>query len=143
MTQYYACRNLTIDSAVNPHLYYQIYNWVGVKYKYSGKTKKGIDCSAFVREMYKNVYCINLNGTTRDMFKNITPVCEKDLKEGDLLFFKTRKGRISHVGVYLADNKFAHASIKAGVTVSDLNKEYYRKYFYKGGRLKEQVLKNQ
>jgi lipoprotein Spr len=137
MTQYYRYFQLSIDSAITPYLYYQVYNWVGAKYRYSGDSKTGIDCSGFAAEMYKNVYCITLNGGSVDIFKQVTPLNKSDLKEGDLVFFKIHNGQISHVGVYIANNKFAHATTKVGVTISDLNEEYYKKYFYKGGRVQE------
>ena len=52
-----------------------------------------------------------------------------------ILFFKIRKGQISHVGIYLGNNKFAHASVKTGVIISSLDEPYYKKYFYKGGEV--------
>ena len=51
--------------------------------------------------------------------------------EGDILFFKIKKGQISHVGVYLGNNTFAHASVHSGVIISDLDEDYYKKYFFK------------
>ena len=137
MTHYYTNYSLKPDSAASPFLYYQVYDWVGTRYKYSGTTKKGIDCSGFVCEMYKNVYCTELTGGSADIWKKVNPVEKHELKEGDLLFFKIKKGRISHVGIYLGNNKFAHASVKRGVMVSDLNETYYKNCFYKGGRLTE------
>jgi lipoprotein Spr len=133
--QFYTSYKLIPDSAHNPYLYYQIYDWIGTRYKYSGKTKKGIDCSAFVNELYKNVYCIDLSGSSSDLWSLVKPVEKTDLQEGDILFFKIKKGRISHVGLYLGNNKFAHASVHSGVIISDLDEAYYKKYFYKGGRV--------
>ena len=133
--QFYATHQLVPDSACSPYLYYQVYDWVGTRYKYAGKSKKGIDCSGFVNEMYKCAYCINLSGGSRDIWPTVKPIEKEDLQEGDILFFKIKKGQISHVGVYLGNNKFAHASVHSGVIISDLNEEYYKKYFYKGGRL--------
>jgi lipoprotein Spr len=54
---------------------------------------------------------------------------------GDLVFFKIKKNRISHVGVYLGNNKFAHSAVKGGVRIDSLDTPYYKKTFYKGGRL--------
>ena len=133
--QYYHSLNLHPDSAYSPFLFYQVYDWVGTRYKYAGTSKKGIDCSGFVSEMYKNTYCINLTGGSRDIWPTVTPIEKTEIKEGDILFFKIKKGQISHVGVYLGNNKFAHASVHSGVIVSDLNEDYYKKYFYKGGRI--------
>jgi lipoprotein Spr len=133
---YYENVCLNPDSAQDPHLFYQVYVWAGTRYKYSGKNKKGIDCSGFVREVYKETYCIELSGGSRDIWPKVQPLEREELKEGDMVFFKIKKGQISHVGVYLGNNKFAHASVKAGVIISDLDEAYYRKYFFKGGRLK-------
>lgn len=132
--EYFAAHHLKPDSAVSPYLYSQVYNWVGTRYRYSGDTKKGIDCSGFVAEMYKQVYCIDLPCSSRAMWPTVDPVEKCDLKEGDILFFKIRKGQISHVGVFLGNNKFAHASVKTGVIISDLDEAYYKKHFHKGGR---------
>ncbi|HLC83336.1 MAG TPA: NlpC/P60 family protein [Bacteroidia bacterium] len=133
--QFYAAHQLAPDSACSPYLYYQVYDWLGTKYKYAGRSKKGIDCSGFVSTMYKNTYCINLMGGSRDIWPTVKPIEKDDLIEGDILFFKIKKGQISHVGVYLGNNKFAHASVHSGVIISDLNEEYYKKYFFKGGRI--------
>lgn len=135
LQQFFLSKNLPVDSAKTPYLYYQVYDWLGTKYKYAGNSKKGIDCSGFVSEMYRDVYCIQLSGGSKDIFPLVTPVERTDLQEGDILFFKIKKGQISHVGVYLGNNKFAHASVKAGVIISDLDEDYYKRYFYKGGRL--------
>ncbi len=135
LEKFYALNELAPNSACSPHLYYEVYDWIGTRYKYSGSTKKGIDCSGFVSEMYKKTYCINLTGGSSDIWQAVKPVEKCDLQEGDILFFKIKKGQISHVGVYLANNKFAHASVHSGVIISDLNEEYYTKYFYKGGRI--------
>ncbi len=132
---YFLSNSLKPDSAVTPYLYYQVYDWVGTRYKYSGDTKKGIDCSGFVSEIYKNVYCISLPGGSSEIWTKVNPIENTELKEGDILFFKIKKKRISHVGIFLGNNKFAHASVKTGVIVSDLNEAYYKKYFYKGGRI--------
>lgn len=133
--QFYSNLNLSPDSAATPYLFYQVHDWIGTRYKFAGRTKSGIDCSGFVATMYKNAYCVQLSGGSRDLWPAVQPVEKADLKEGDILFFKIKKGQISHVGVYLGNNKFAHASVHSGVIVSDLNEDYYKKYFFKGGRI--------
>jgi lipoprotein Spr len=135
LQHFYATNCLMPDSACSPYLYYQVYDWLGTRYRYSGNSKKGIDCSGFVSEMYRKTYCIDLNGSSGSIYSQVKPVDKCELKEGDILFFKIRKNQISHVGVYLGNNKFAHASVHSGVIVSDLDEQYYKKYFYKGGRL--------
>jgi lipoprotein Spr len=82
---------------------------------------------------------------SRDIFSMVSPVGKDELKEGDLVFFKIHSRSISHVGIYLGDGRFAHASMK-GVAISSLDDPYYNRYFYKGGRLldvfKEQLEKS-
>lgn len=131
---FYSSHCLQPDSALNPYLYYRVYDWIGTRYKYSGRNRKGIDCSGFVSEMYKDIYCINLSGGSREIWTNVIPVEKEELQEGDILFFKIRKGQISHVGIYLGNDKFAHAATKTGVIISDLKEDYYKKFFFKGGR---------
>ncbi|MDF2438702.1 MAG: glycoside hydrolase [Bacteroidota bacterium] len=132
---FYSSHDVCLDSAQTPYLLYKVYDWRGTRYKYSGDSKKGIDCSGFVCRMYSDAYCIELNGGSRDIWTTVTPVEMECLQEGDLVFFKIKKGQISHVGIYLGNNKFAHASVKSGVIVSDLNEDYYKKRFFKGGRV--------
>jgi lipoprotein Spr len=64
-----------------------------------------------------------------------TPLSREELKEGDLVFFKIKSRSITHVGIYLGNNRFAHASSSRGVVLSNLDEPYYKRYFYKGGRL--------
>lgn len=134
---FYQPYGLHPDSANDPNLFYLVNDWFGTKYKYAGKSKSGIDCSGFVCEMYKNVYCFVLSGGSKDLYPLMDTVSRDSLREGDILFFKIRKGQISHVGIYLGNNKFAHASVHRGVVISDLNEEYYRKYYFRAGRPKQ------
>ncbi len=120
----------------NPLLYDNVSRWLGTPYKYAGLGKNGIDCSGLVCKLIKDSYNINIRGTSKDLYKQTQNIEKRDLREGDLVFFKIRKGKISHVGVYLGKNKFAHASTSLGVTVSDLDEPYYLKYYYSAGRLK-------
>lgn len=126
----------TIDYISNPRLFQSIGDWIGTPYKYSGESEKGIDCSGFVCRMMKDSYRILLTGSAKDIYRKIKPIKKTELREGDLVFFKIKKGKISHVGIYLGQNKFAHASTKSGVTISDLSEPYYSKYFYQAGRIK-------
>ncbi|MBL0103958.1 MAG: C40 family peptidase [Bacteroidetes bacterium] len=127
---------INIDYINNPNLYKVVGDWLGTPYKYSGESKNGIDCSGFVCKLYQSVYDRVLAGSAKDIYKEVAPIKKQELREGDLVFFKIKRGRISHVGIYLADNKFAHASTQRGVIISDLDEPYYLKYFFKGGRIK-------
>jgi len=127
----------TIKTIMNVKLYDVIDTWLGTPYRYAGKTMKGVDCSGFARVLYENAFNIMLEGGSADIIKNITPVSKNELTEGDLVFFKIRKSRVSHVGVYLGENKFAHASSSSGVMISDLDDPYWKLRYYKGGRIPE------
>jgi len=86
--------------------------------------------------LYKTSFDITLAQSAADIYKEVKPVKKSALKEGDLVFFKINKKKISHVGVYIGNNKFVHASVQSGVVISDLDEPYYKKYFYKAGRVK-------
>lgn len=133
--KYFLEHNLCIDSSHTPFLYYNVYDWLGTKYKYSGNSSEGIDCSGFVSMVYQNVFCVDLSGSASRIYSLSSAIEKSELKEGDLLFFKINKEHVSHVGLYLGNNKFAHATTKAGVIISDLDEVYYQKYFYKAGRV--------
>lgn len=127
---------LTYSSDDNMALYEAVNSWLGVPYKYGGTDRKGIDCSAFVGTIYKEVYGVTLNRTANDMLRDVKLIAKSQLKEGDLVFFTNSKGKVSHVGIYLKEGLFAHASTSNGVSVSRLDNKYWEKHFYKGGRVK-------
>ena len=121
----------------NEELYEVVNEWLGVPYKYGGTDRNGIDCSAFVGVVYRKVYGINLHRTSNDILRDVDLIGRSQLKEGDILFFTNSKGKVSHVGVYLKNDLFAHSSTSNGVSVSNLNDSYWQKHFYKGGRRKD------
>ncbi|MEY4594000.1 MAG: hypothetical protein RIQ47_410 [Bacteroidota bacterium] len=124
-----------INYITNPRIYEIVSDWIGTPYSYGGDSQRGIDCSGFVSMLYKEVFNTDLQGGSRDIFTKCSALNRDDLREGDMVFFKIHPSRISHVGVYLGQNKFAHASTQNGVTISDLDEPYYVQRFYKGGRL--------
>lgn len=126
---------LDIDSCSYLPLYKTFFDWLGVPYKYSGTTRKGVDCSGLVKILYREVYHIELDGSASAIYSRCTPIREEELEEGDLVFFKINKSRISHVGLYLQDGYFVHASVSRGVMINNLSEKYYRKYFFSGGRI--------
>lgn len=129
---------IPLTGTENKDLILAIDEWLGTQYRWGGCSKAGVDCSCLVKSIYENVYGIQLNRNSRDIFhKDLTPVDIKDLREGDILTFKIRGNRISHVGLYLKDQKFVHASLNDGVTIDDLTSPYYWKRFYSGGRIKD------
>lgn len=133
-------RILDVDASrlKNKELYTFIVDWYGTPYKLGGQTMNGIDCSGFANELYKDVYKIRLPRTSRDISENIKRKYTADLKEGDLVFFSFGKsGEVNHVGVYLHNNRFVHASTSKGVIISDLTEPWYGNYLVKCGSFKK------
>jgi lipoprotein Spr len=131
----YATLLETLPSAISDlNLFESIDEWYGTPYRYGGTTKKGIDCSAFVRATLKSAFGYELPRTAREQYYASIRISPTELKEGDLLFFNTRGG-ISHVGIYLKNNKFVHSSSSKGVTISDLFDSYYLSHLIGCGRI--------
>lgn len=127
--------NTDVEQVKNIPLYQSIDEWYGVPYKLGGTTKNGIDCSAFVQTIFVSAFGITVPRTARDQYNSTRHISQTELKEGDLLFFNTRGG-VSHVGIYLQNNKFVHASV-SGVTISDMFEPYYLKHLVGAGRIKQ------
>lgn len=126
-----------VETIHNIELFEMIDDWYGTPYRLGGSTKNGIDCSAFMQVMYSELFGITLPRTSREQYNNVRQIALTDLKEGDLVFFRTRGSGVSHVGFYLQNNKFVHAGSSTGVTVSDLTDPYWSKNFLKAGRLEK------
>jgi len=127
---------VALSATSNMKLFHFVYDWIGTPYRFGGSSKRGIDCSAFTKQLYSEVFNMDIERSSRDIFSMVSPVRKDDLKEGDLVFFKIHSRRISHVGIYLGNNRFAHASSR-GVAISSLDDDYYKRYFYRGGRMLE------
>jgi len=127
--------NTEVEQVKNISLYQNIDDWYGVPYKLGGTSKKGIDCSAFVQTIFISAFGVTLPRTAKDQYNSTRRVSQTELREGDLLFFNTRGG-VSHVGIYLQNNKFVHASV-SGVTISDMFEPYYLRHFVAAGRIKQ------
>ena len=122
----------------NHTLYNTVAQWLGTPYRNGQNTMRGTDCSGFVGNIYRTVYRKNLARNSADILRlNCARITRQNLREGDLVFFATGiTKRVSHVGVYLKDGKFAHASSSKGVIISNLNETYYQKRWVSGGRVR-------
>lgn len=107
--------------------------WKNVKYKMGGSSKSGIDCSAFTQKIYKEKFGVELPRTTLTQVNMGEEVKKSDLKPGDLVFFKTSKTD-KHVGVYVGNNNFLHASIK-GIQFTSMDKPFYKKNYWTSRRI--------
>lgn len=110
--------------------------WWGTRYCIGGNTMNCIDCSAFTQVIMKEVYNVQLPRTAQEQFNIMQPIAIDELQEGDLIFFNTGGRGISHVGIYIQNNKFLHASTSQGVTITDLSDKYWNPKFRGGGRMR-------
>lgn len=104
-------------------------HWLGVPYKLGGNDFTGIDCSGLVLSIYRDVYKIKLPRTTKEQALIGTLVDTTQLRTGDLIFFNTSGKGVSHVGIYLGQNQFLHASTSKGVIKSSMHQAYYKSRF--------------
>jgi len=131
--------DVPVEAVQNKNLYHIIEEWWGTPYRLGGTTQKGIDCSAFVQTLMLGVFALQLPRTAKEQYVISESLPMNDLKEGDLVFFNTRKG-ISHVGVYLHNQKFVHASTSGGVMISDLNDSYWSHKLIGAGRVLQNIV---
>ncbi len=124
-----------IPVTFNQMLYDTVTQWIGTPYRFAGNGEKGIDCSGFVTLLYNRVFGISLGArNSGEIYHLVEKIDRDDLKEGDLVFFSPRRRHISHIGLYLGNNKFVHSSTSRGVTISDLDEPYYHRSFAGAGR---------
>ncbi len=123
----------SLEDAIRP--------WLGTPYRLGmAEVGKGTDCSGFVGQICRTVYGMELPREAHDMYKLGISVDAESAQEGDLVFFeRTYKGSVgaSHVGIFIRENEFAHASTTVGVTYSKLSEPYYSKHFLGIRRLRK------
>ncbi len=127
-----------IDLKDNHKLYIEASKWIGTPYRSGGNTRKGVDCSGLVRQLYQSVYRQKVPRTTQALKDESRKVSKRNLREGDLVFFTSSRSRkkVAHVGIYLKEGKFIHASTSRGVIVSRLSEDYYTRHWMHGGRIR-------
>ncbi|MGV3685639.1 MAG: C40 family peptidase [Daejeonella sp.] len=134
--RYASLLNVKEKDLTNEKLYRFIDSWIGVPHRAGGMDRKGVDCSGFTTILEKEIYDRTVPRTAKSMAESVKRKYEEDLKEGDLVFFDFAGQKFSHVGVYLHNNKFVHASTSKGVIISDLKDPWYYKYFSRAGTIK-------
>ena len=115
----------------------EVVSHLGVPYAYGGSSDKGMDCSGFSSIVYAQALGKKLPRTTIQQYDIGRGVRRNDLRFGDLVFFNTTGRSPSHVGVYIEDDLFAHASVSSGVTLSSLESTYYKKRYVGARRVLE------
>ncbi|WP_086109364.1 bifunctional murein DD-endopeptidase/murein LD-carboxypeptidase [Xenorhabdus vietnamensis] len=112
----------------------QYADWKGVVYRFGGNSKRGIDCSAFVQRTFHDQFGLELPRSTLEQQNLGQTISRSKLQVGDLVLFKTGV-RMRHVGIYIGNNQFVHASTSNGVIVSKLTDTYWNKRFYSARRV--------
>lgn len=127
---------LSNSNQVLDRLESQHQQWRGTPYRLGGYDKNGIDCSGFVAKTFDQLFNIQLPRTTTAQSKTGQKIKQKQLQAGDLVFFKiANRGKLRHVGIYLSNNQFLHASTSKGVIVSNLNNKYWQDSYWKAVRI--------
>ncbi len=108
--------------------------WRAVPYQLGGMGRQGVDCSAFVLLTFAQQFGQRLPRTTEQQVRLGEAVDKHRLQPGDLVFFRTSP-RVRHVGIYLDEGRFLHASTRVGVTISQLDSPYWQRHYWKAKRV--------
>ena len=129
-----ASQHFPEQNKIKQALYRQHNEWKGTRYKLGGLSKRGIDCSGFVQVTFLSRFGLSLPRTTRTQVKAGKTINKNSLRTGDLVFFKTSP-TVNHVGIYLEDGQFLHASFSKGVMISRLDNVYWTRKYWKSVRV--------
>lgn len=129
--------NSSISGRVASEIIAEARRWIGTPYVHGGKSRRGTDCSGMVMVIYEEKAGVRLPRNSARQQEFCAPVRRSELAPGDLVFFSSsvRGKRISHVGIYIGDDRFIHASSSRGVMVSNLNEKYYASHYHSAGRV--------
>ncbi len=130
----YVAKRYSADAEIETLLRREYLQWKGTRHHLGGNDGKGIDCSGFVKAVYKAVFNIDLPRSTRAQVRQGRPVAFEELQAGDLVFFKP-PSYPRHVGIFLSGSEFVHASKNRGVTLSKIDQYYWEKYYWTARRI--------
>ena len=122
------------DAEIEKRLRHEYRKWQGIHHHLGGNGSRGIDCSGFVKVVYKDVFNVDLPRTTKAQIRRGRPIPIEALQAGDLVFFQP-PSYPRHVGIYLGGSEFMHASKSKGVTLSRIDKTYWNKYYWTARRI--------
>jgi len=122
------------DARIEQRLRREYNRWRGIRHRLGGTGTTGIDCSGFVKAVYKDVFNIDLPRTTGAQVRRGRPIPFNELQAGDLVFFQPPTYP-RHVGIYLGGSEFVHASKNIGVTLSKIDETYWGKYYWTARRI--------
>jgi len=120
--------------AVEKRIRNEFRQWEGTEHSLGGSDYDGVDCSGFVNVIFKKIFDIEMPRTTREQVKKGVPISRDELRAGDLVFFKPQTYP-RHVGIFLSGTEFVHASKSKGVTISQLNPDYWGRYYWTTRRI--------
>lgn len=123
-------------TVVRQALLAQHQRWAGTPYRIGGTSERGIDCSALVRNVFRDTFNLELPRSTQDQVHEGRPIDRQELQAGDLVFFRP-PGAYNHVGIYVGDGYFLHASTSQGVIISSLDNSYWRRHYWQSRRALE------
>jgi cell wall-associated NlpC family hydrolase len=129
-----SARGHAVDAEIEKRLRQEYRRWQGTRHRLGGGGRRGIDCSGFVKAVYRDVFNIELPRSTRLQVRSGKAVSYHNLRAGDLVFFKP-PSYPRHVGIYLGGSEFVHASKNKGVTVSKIDPYYWGKYYWTARRI--------
>ena len=124
----------TAEAATQTQLTNTAYKYIGVPYVYGGTTTSGLDCSGYTQLVFKQLG-IKINRTSASQYSQGTAVSKSNLQVGDLVFYNTSGKGVSHVGIYVGNNKFAHSATSTGVTVTSMSTSYWAKRYVGAKRI--------
>jgi cell wall-associated NlpC family hydrolase len=124
------------DNEVRLRFANEIRSFIGAPYVWGGATPAGTDCSGLVQTVYRDALGITLPHSTNELYNMGHSISKTNLQTGDLIFFRQEgSSQLSHVGIYLNEGKFVHASLSSGVTIDSIEDDYYDNIFLGARRI--------